>query len=80
MSEEVTYGYFHGYRLLDRNGDDPEFPFGYGLSYTTFELPVDALSYYDAENAAWVLEPLEYLVEVGTSARSLPLSQTLTVD
>jgi beta-glucosidase len=152
VSEEVTYGYFHGYRLLDRNGDDPEFPFGFGLSYTTFELgelradrtnaaagqtvtftvpvtntggragaevvqlyvgapgssvdraerelrafarveleagesadvtlelPVDTLSYYDAENAAWVLEPLDYLVEVGTSSRSLPRSQTLTVD
>ena len=33
----VTYDYFHGYRFLDRNGDDPLFPFGFGLSYTTFE-------------------------------------------
>ena len=37
-SLEVTYDYFHGYRYLDRNAHTPEFEFGFGLSYTTFNV------------------------------------------
>jgi beta-glucosidase len=33
----VTYGFYHGYTLLDKLGKQAAFPFGYGLSYTQFE-------------------------------------------
>jgi beta-glucosidase len=35
-AREAEYGLYHGYRLLDRQGQEPAFAFGYGLSYTTY--------------------------------------------
>jgi beta-glucosidase len=65
----VTYDYFHGYRYLDRVGSTPEFPFGFGLSYTTFSL--DKLSASQSE--AGTGDVVTFTVEVsntGTRAGS----------
>lgn len=33
---EQYYGYYHGYTKLEKEGIHPLYPYGYGLSYTTF--------------------------------------------
>jgi beta-glucosidase len=43
-TEAIHYDYFHGYWILDKDGHQAAFPFGFGLSYTSFafnDLTVD---------------------------------------
>ncbi|MEH6582924.1 MAG: glycoside hydrolase family 3 C-terminal domain-containing protein [Halioglobus sp.] len=45
--DEFTYDYYHGYTLLDKNNVEPMYPFGHGLSYTTFAQSNHALQVLD---------------------------------
>ncbi len=36
-NKEIEYGYYHGYTLFDKKNIEPDYPFGFGLSYTKFE-------------------------------------------
>ncbi len=43
-SREIDYGYYHGYTLFDKKGIEPQYPFGFGLSYTDFEITNEKVS------------------------------------
>ncbi len=54
---EIEYGYYHGYTLFDKQGIQPAYPFGFGLSYTTFA--IDNLQVVDEGGAIRVRVDVE---------------------
>lgn len=53
ISLEQHYGYYNGYRKLEKDGKKPDFPYGFGLSYTDFELSDAKLLESDGEKAVF---------------------------
>lgn len=37
-ADSAEYGYYHGYTLFDKQKKEPRYPFGFGLSYTSFDV------------------------------------------
>jgi beta-glucosidase len=35
-TDDITYGYYHGYTLFDKQDTEVAYPFGFGLSYTRY--------------------------------------------
>lgn len=48
-TDQQYYEYYHGYARLDKVGKKPEFPYGFGLSYTRFALSGAEVSVSDTE-------------------------------
>ncbi len=71
-SAAVTYGYFHGYRHLARDGTAPRYPFGFGLTYTSFTYDAIAL----AASSVSADGELVVTVEV-TNAGAVPARETV---
>ncbi len=59
---EIDYGYYHGYTLLDKENIEPEYPFGFGLSYTDFAIESTALT--QNENTITVTADVKNIGEV----------------
>ncbi len=35
-TDDITYGYYHGYTLFDKENTEVAYPFGFGMSYTSY--------------------------------------------
>ncbi|MGL5259678.1 MAG: beta-glucosidase family protein [Lachnospiraceae bacterium] len=46
-TEKQYYDYYHGYAKLEKEGKEPAYPYGFGLSYTTFTVENATFSYED---------------------------------
>jgi len=53
-AKTIEYGYYHGYALLESQNRKPAYAFGFGLSYSTFQLSDARFSNSDREFIAEV--------------------------
>lgn len=66
-NREIWYGegIFVGYRYYDAKQIEPEYPFGYGLSYTEFDITEIAI-----EKEVFESEPIRFSVDVRNTGRA----------
>lgn len=55
LSLQQEYGYYHGYKKLNKDKKEPDYPYGFGLSYTSFEISEPVLSVNDEEKAEFTV-------------------------
>lgn len=48
---QQEYGYYHGYKKLNKDKKEPDYPYGFGLSYTEFEVSEPVMLTNDDEKA-----------------------------
>lgn len=48
-TDQQYYEYYHGYARLEKTGKKPEFPYGFGLSYTNFDVSGAQVSVSDTD-------------------------------
>jgi beta-glucosidase len=73
-----TEGIFVGYRGYEKNGVQPEFPFGYGLSYTTFSY--SNLQILPAANGSGSFVEVVFTVQNTGSCEGAEVAQVYVAD
>ena len=56
FARRANYGYWHGYQKLDHDGKKPDYPYGLGLSYTTFDVGKVKLTGTTADTATFSVD------------------------
>ena len=63
--DNFTEGLYIDYRAFDRDGIEPRFPFGFGLSYTTFKYSLTSIDYIGGVSHAEYPDPAKPIIQGG---------------